>query len=81
MLVPLAHELVHAEQFKTCKLFFLKTGKRYIPYWCGKKNDSDEAYNYYYNQPWEQEARDRQLDLATLVYFELFDYVDNKEVM
>lgn len=73
MLLSLAHELVHAEQFRTGKLYFKNTGTVYVPYWCGKKNNSKDTANYYYNEPWEREARDRQVYLATLVYISLVD--------
>ena len=75
MLLSLAHELVHAEQFRTGKLYFKSTGTRYVPYWCGKRNNSKDVANYYYDEPWEQEARNRQISLSTNVYINLFDHI------
>jgi len=76
MLPVLAHELVHAEQFHTVRLYFKNVKGNFIPYWNGRKNTSNEKANYYYNQPWEVEARYRQEILAVQVYLNLLKRSD-----
>lgn len=69
-ITTLAHELVHAEQYKQGRLAVSKfiTKKGYISYWNGEKvNNKGKTYNSYRKQPWEVEAFERQSELAKKV--------------
>lgn len=64
----IAHELVHAEQYHTGKLkktFSLKKG--WMHHWNGTPGKKGTTYKAYRDQPWEQEAWDRQAELAEKV--------------
>jgi outer membrane protein assembly factor BamB len=60
----LCHELVHAEQYYTGRLAW--NGR--TQYWNGEASyNRGTTYNAYREQPWEQEAFDRQAKLAKKV--------------
>lgn len=69
-MLTLAHELVHAEQYKQGRLSvssFL-TKKGYINYWNGEEiKNKGMTYSSYRKQPWEVEAFGRQKELADKV--------------
>jgi hypothetical protein len=64
----IAHELVHAEQYHTGKL-----KKKYVQRkgwmhsWNGTPGKKGTTYKAYRDQPWEQEAWNRQMYLAETV--------------
>ena len=61
VMTTLAHELVHAEQFKKGKLKIHSTNKGYVHYWNGERvTNKGMTYNSYRKQPWEAEAFARQ---------------------
>jgi hypothetical protein len=68
-----AHELVHAEQYyegRLIKKFEARHG--WIHSWNGAKSfNRGSTYRAYRNQPWEQEAWDRQAGLAEKVCSDL----------
>lgn len=66
----LAHELVHCEQYHTGKLKKKwNQHKGWYHSWCGKDStNKGSTYKAYRNQPWEQEAFDRQAILAKTVH-------------
>ena len=69
-LTTLAHELVHAEQYKQGRLSVSSfiTKKGYINYWNGEEiTNKGRTYNSYRKQPWEVEAFGRQSGLAKKV--------------
>lgn len=64
----IAHELVHAEQYHTGKLkkrYIQKKG--WIHHWNGEPGKKGTTYKAYRDQPWEQEAWNRQMYLAERV--------------
>lgn len=64
----IAHELVHAEQYHTGKLkkkFVQKKG--WMHHWNGTPGKKGTTYKAYRDQPWEQEAWNRQMYLAERV--------------
>lgn len=65
----LAHELVHAEQYKQGRLSHVYvSGKGFVHSWNGSRNHSrGTTYRAYRNQPWEIEAWGRQAELAEKV--------------
>lgn len=69
----LAHELVHAEQYKQGRLENVYTrGRGWTHRWNGEKNlNKGSTYRAYRNQPWEQEAWGRQAELAEKVCTDL----------
>lgn len=69
----LAHELVHAEQYKQGRLKqSYITGRGWVHSWNGDKiNNKGTTYKAYRNQPWEQEAWARQAELAEKVCSDL----------
>ena len=58
----LAHELVHAEQYKQKRLQQKKRQGRYVFFWRG-----EPTRKKYWDQPWEIEARLRQVKLSECV--------------
>lgn len=68
-LMTVAHELVHAEQFKLGKLQAVLTpSQKWIALWEGQEvNFKVKSYEKYKALPWEQEAFDRQERLAKIV--------------
>lgn len=58
----LAHELVHVEQYKQKRLQQKKRQGRYVFFWRGEATRKN-----YWEQPWEIEARLRQVKLAECV--------------
>lgn len=58
-MVTLAHELVHAEQYKDKRLQQRKRKGRWVYFWKG-----EHTRKKYWDQPWEIEARRRQNKLA-----------------
>jgi len=63
----LAHELVHAEQYKQGRLSMSKfiPKKGYVSFWNGEEvKNKGKTYNSYRRQPWEVEAFSRQDELA-----------------
>lgn len=68
MIVSLAHELVHCEQYQQGRLAW--TGRNYQ--WNGKNiSNRGSTYQSYRKLPWEIEAFNRQNSLADLVLEEL----------
>ena len=68
VMVTLAHELVHAEQFHEKRL----KQKGSVMYWYDEKvKNKGSTYASYRKQPWEVEAFNRQKQLAKLVTKEL----------
>lgn len=68
VLEVLAHELVHAEQYKQGRLKY--TGNNHK--WNGvKTTNKGTTYQAYRNLPWEQEAWSRQSELADKVIEDL----------
>lgn len=68
VMLTLAHELVHAEQFHTGKLTHVVVPRRgYRMAWFGSVGSKGTTRNAYLNQPWEKEAFDRQQELADKV--------------
>lgn len=68
VMLTLAHELVHAEQFHTGKLSHVKLPRLgYRMAWYGSVGSKGTTHNAYLNQPWEKEAFDRQQELADKV--------------
>lgn len=69
LLRTLAHELVHAEQYKTGRLkseWVPRVG--YVQQWYGEAvKNKGATYRSYRKQPWEVEAFDRQDGLAKFV--------------
>ena len=70
----LAHELVHAEQYHEGRLAH---GHKY-PYkqvWQGVSyvGKGKNKHSRYLNQPWEIEARDRQINIAHQVWMDMYD--------
>lgn len=64
----IAHELVHAEQYHTGKLkkkYNMKKG--WMHHWNGTPGKKGTTYRAYRDQPWEQEAWNRQMYLAERV--------------
>ena len=64
----IAHELVHAEQYHTGKLkkkYVQKKG--WLHHWNGTPGKKGTTYKAYRDQPWEQEAWNRQMYLAEKV--------------
>lgn len=70
-LQTLAHELVHAEQYKQGRLESKMVNYRWVNFWHGVPGKRGTTFNSYYNQPWEIEARKRQGALAKEVMEEL----------
>lgn len=67
-MTTLAHELVHAEQYKQGRLKNKLTGRGYINLWNGEQiKNKGMTYNSYKKQPWEAEAFARQDGLAKKV--------------
>ena len=65
VMITLAHELVHAEQFKKGKLKIHSTNKGYVHYWNGERvTNKGKTYSSYRKQPWEAEAFGRQEELV-----------------
>jgi len=66
----LAHECVHAEQYKQGRLAQVWDNRKgYIYQWCGQINfNKGTTYAKYREQPWEVEAFDRQEALAKTVF-------------
>lgn len=58
-MITLAHELVHVEQYKQKRLQQKKRQGRYVFFWRG-----EATRKKYWDQPWEIEARERQVRLA-----------------
>lgn len=74
VLLTLCHELVHAEQYHTGRLTFVKVHNSWKQVWNGRvwsKGTSPMSYDAYRSLPWEQEAFDRQDALAKEVLMEL----------
>ena len=68
VMLTLAHELVHAEQFYTGKLEHVKVPRKgYRMAWNGAVGSKGTTHNAYLNQPWEKEAFGRQQELASRV--------------
>jgi hypothetical protein len=63
----IAHELVHAEQYYTGKLKKRYTPRGVLHYWNGEVGKKGTTYKAYRDQPWEQEAWNRQMYLAERV--------------
>lgn len=64
MIRTLAHEMVHAEQYKQKRLMWVQGAQ----YWNGEKNtNKGSTYARYRAQPWEVEAFSRQDELADIV--------------
>ena len=64
----IAHELVHAEQYHTGKLKKkYNRGKGWLHHWNGTPGKKGTTYKAYRDQPWEQEAWNRQMYLAETV--------------
>jgi hypothetical protein len=64
----IAHELVHAEQYHTGKLkkkYIQRKG--WLHHWNGTPGKKGTTYKAYRDQPWEQEAWNRQMYLAETV--------------
>ena len=64
----IAHELVHAEQYHTGKLkkkYVQRKG--WLHHWNGTPGKKGTTYKAYRDQPWEQEAWNRQMYLAEKV--------------
>lgn len=73
-LLTLCHELVHAEQYHTGRLQFVKVNNSWKQAWHGRvwsKGTGHMSYDAYRSLPWEQEAFDRQDALAKEVLMEL----------
>jgi hypothetical protein len=68
VMLTLAHELVHAEQFHTGKLEHVKIPRKgYRMAWYGSVGSKGTTHKAYLNQPWEKEAYERQQELANKV--------------
>jgi len=68
VMLTLAHELVHAEQFHTKRLAHVKVPRKgYRMAWFGSVGSKGTTRNAYLNQPWEKEAFGRQQELADKV--------------
>jgi hypothetical protein len=68
VMLTLAHELVHAEQFHTGRLEHVKIPRKgYRFAWYGSVGSKGTTRNAYLNQPWEKEAFGRQQELADKV--------------
>ncbi len=75
----LAHEMVHAEQFHEKRLEVdLVKGKWYY-FWNGvKSNNRGTTFAAYRNQPWEQEAYDRQEMLTDWVCQDMEEWYEQE---
>jgi hypothetical protein len=69
----LAHELVHAEQWHTGKLDMVISHGRWKNVWEGRQWSNGTTYAAYRARPWEVEAFDRQLALATQVWGDMYN--------
>jgi hypothetical protein len=74
MMQTLAHELVHAEQYHEGRLAHGKTYP-FTQVWQGESyiSKGKNKYSRYLNQPWEIEARDRQIDIAHQVWMDMYN--------
>jgi hypothetical protein len=73
LIIALAHEMVHAEQYHQGRLKNeYISGKGWVHEWNSELNtNKGTTYRAYRNQPWEVEAFDRQEGLAKIVAAEL----------
>lgn len=77
MLETLAHELVHAEQFKSGKLKYVWDDTKWAALWCGEKYKiTSSSLPAYVDMPWEDEAFKRQEGLAAFVYIDILKRLD-----
>jgi len=63
-MVTLAHELVHAEQYHEGRLIAKRISGRWAQYWNNEYVFVGKSYKAYRALPWEEEAFDREHDLA-----------------
>lgn len=69
----LAHELVHVEQYKQKRLQQKRRQGRYVFFWRGEATRKN-----YWDQPWEIEARHRQVRLAECVATMIVKDIENE---
>ena len=67
----LAHEMVHAEQYHEGRLSHTFQQGKFLWLWHGKTFRNRRVYAAYREQPWEQEAFDRQTMIADWVMADL----------